>query len=109
MALAVSPCFSHLAPDRNASMADSGAAEANASFGCVVPSKAPAGAARRPTPITRALRRGLAVRIALLLGGPARMGHSAVHGGADLLGVLPQIAGRGRRIVTRLPGSLAPG
>src|SRR6185312_2583282 len=90
-ALAVSPALSHFAPERNASIADVGAAEASASSD-LVPSKATAGAARRPAPITIPARRDLAVRIALLLGRAARMRHRTVDGRADLLGVLPQVA-----------------
>src|SRR5207237_988876 len=46
------------------------------------------------------------VRIALRLGGAARMGHRAAHGGADLLGVFPDVAG-GVFARARLPRALA--
>src|SRR6185312_8700393 len=107
-ALAVSPALSHFAPERNASIADVGAAEAIASSD-LVPSKATAGAARRPAPITIPARRDLAVRIALLLGRAARMRHRTVDGRADLLGVLPQVAGGCRVVAARLPCRLALG
>src|ERR1044072_5268325 len=46
------------------------------------------------------------VRIADLLGLAARMGHGAIDGGPDLLGVFPQIAG-GETGLARLPAVLA--
>src|SRR4051812_45271903 len=71
-----------------------------------VPSKANPGVSPSPRPsATNAMMRSR-VRIALLLGGSARMGHGAIDGGPDLLGVFPKIAGAVLRLA-RLP-ALAP-
>src|SRR6185503_11434458 len=100
IALAVSPALSHLAPERNASIADNGAADAIAASEDFEPSKATAGAARSPAPITIPARRDLAVRIALRLRPVTRL--------TDLLRVFPQRAGTEMRLA-RLPLGLALG
>src|SRR3569832_2694080 len=108
IALAVSPALSHMAPERNASIADVGAADAIAASDDFEPSKATAGAARSPAPITIPARRDLAVRIALRLRRPAGMRDRSVTRIADLLGVFPQRA-RTEMGFARLPGGLALG
>src|SRR6185312_6528214 len=60
----------------------------------------PTSAATVPPVAIRALP--LDIRITRLLGRPARMGHSAIARGADLLGIFPQIAG-GEFLAPRLP------
>src|SRR5262245_12856685 len=64
------------------------------------------GASAKPTPITAAETRTLAIRIARPFRSAARMGHRAADRGADLLGVLPQRAGAELRLA-RLPSGLA--
>src|SRR6185312_1176556 len=108
IALAVSPALSHLAPERNASIADNGAADAIAASEDFEPSKATAGAARSPAPITIPARRDLAVRIALRLRRRAGMRHRPVTRLTDLLGVFPQRAGT-EMCLARLPLGLALG
>src|SRR6187551_2011556 len=84
-----------------------GAACAGASAeGRVVPSNANACVAPSARP-TASMRVRSRVRIADFLGLAARMGHGAVDGGPDLLGVFPQISG-GEIGLARLPAVLPP-
>src|SRR5262245_60922483 len=73
-----------------------------------VPSNGMGCAAAKPTPATTMSGRTLDIRITRLLGRPAGMRHRAVLRGADLLGVLPQIAGA-ELAGARLPFALAFG
>ena len=54
------------------------------------------GSIPKASAITAALARTLNIRIARLLGGPARMGDGAMQRIADLLGVFPDVTGRRR-------------
>src|SRR3954454_4127975 len=59
-----------------------------------VPSKASAGATACAAPATNATMAHSNIRITLFLARPTRMGNGTIHRGSDLLGVLPQRAGR---------------
>src|SRR5229473_3108184 len=73
----------------------------------VLPSKPNAGTRPTPSPTSTILNARSNVRIARLLGRPARMGHRAVERRTDLLGVFPQIPGCEFRL-PRLPILPAP-
>src|SRR5438132_49774 len=72
-----------------------------------MPSRPDAGT--KPTPSASAARNAMRsnIRIARLLGGPARMGDRTVNRRSHLLGVFPQIAGR-ELAFARLPFLLPP-
>src|SRR5258708_6644630 len=61
--------------------------------GGLVPSKANPGVSPSPRPSAAKTMIRSRVRIALCLGGSARMGDRAIDGGPDLLGVFPKITG----------------
>src|SRR5450631_905732 len=88
----VSPDRSDFAPERNASIGVIAGADAIESSD-LLPSNAIAGATKRPTLNRAARNRASNIRIALFLGSAARLGDRAFDGGADLLGVFPQITG----------------
>src|SRR6185437_15160887 len=91
-AFTVSPALSQCAPERNASTGVIGGGPMLLSV--LLPSSAKAGAAAiRPAPISNTRNKASTVRIALFLSRAAGMRHRAIDGGADLLGVFPQIAG----------------
>src|SRR3974390_2856598 len=101
-ALAVSPDFSNIVPERNASIAEVGEAAANRSLD-FEPSNATAGTASRAAPISAAPRKVSTVRITLFLGRAARMGHRAFDGRPDLFGGFSQIPGCARWVLPGLP------
>src|SRR3978361_1354361 len=107
MPFAVSPALSQCAPERNASVGVTAGADAIASSD-LLPSSAKPGVATRPTHSTIARNKVSAIRITLFLSRPTGMGHGAIDGGADLLGVFPQITGREVGLA-RLPILLARG
>src|SRR5579864_7850276 len=70
--------------------------------GVRVPSKAEAAASPRPAPNNATASKRSDIRIAHLLGRPARMGDGAVARRTDLLGIFPKVTG-GESVAARLP------
>src|SRR5262245_18646593 len=106
-AFALSPNLNTWAPARRSSTVIGCAG----SLSCTVvkvPSNGMGCAAAKPMPATTMNGRTLDIRITRLLGRPAGMRHRAVLRGADLLGVLPQVAGA-KPARARLPFALAFG